>query len=207
MSVEALTAALKITGLKPTEKLVLVILANYADENGSCYPSHRHLADIVGLKDHKGIQRIIKDFSDKGILSIEKRFTRSGGQTSNRYHLTLNPTPHRLETPQASVSAPPNTKEDTKDTLYTAVFEEFWKHYPRRVNKNEAAKAFRSICKSKKLYNQIVVAAQIYEKRCKVAGTEQQFIPHASRWLRGRRFEEVIDVPPQSKRTAGQIAG
>ena len=102
MSVEALTAALKIQGLKPTEKLILVILANYADENGSCYPSHQHLADIVGLKDQKGVQKIIKQFKERGLLTIEPRYNeKTGGQTSNRYHLKLNQAPHRLSTPPA----------------------------------------------------------------------------------------------------------
>ncbi len=207
MSVEALTAALKIQGLKPTEKLILVILANYADENGSCYPSHQHLADIVGLKDHKGVQKIIKQFKERGLLTIEPRYNVSGGQTSNRYHLKLNQAPHRLSTPPATVVTTPDTKEDTKEDLYTAEFLEFWSLYPRRVNKHEAAKAFRSICKSKKMFDCIVSAALRYRDQCKFRGTEQQFIPHATTWLRGRRFEEVEESVKPQKRTPGQIAG
>ena len=207
MSVEALTAALKIQGLKPTEKLILVILANYADENGSCYPSHQHLADIVGLKDHKGVQKIIKQFKERGLLTIEPRYNASGGQTSNRYHLKLNQAPHRLSPPPPAVVTTTNTKEDTKDNLYTAEFLTFWSHYPRRVNKHEAAKAFRSICKSKKMFDCIISAAIRYKDQCKVSGTEQQFIPHATTWLRGRRFEEVEESVKPQKRTPGQIAG
>ena len=207
MSVEALTAALKIQGLKPTEKLILVILANYADENGSCYPSHQHLADIVGLKDHKGVQKIIRQFAERGLLTIEPRYNASGGQTSNRYHLKINQPPHRLSTPPPTVVTTPNTKEDTKDNLYTYEFLEFWSHYPRKINKHEAAKAFRSICRSKKMFNLIVEATIIHREQCKRRGIELQFIPHATTWLRGRRFEEVEESVNPQKRPPGQIAG
>jgi len=36
MSIECLNLALKTNGLTPTKKLVVVILANYADEKGTC---------------------------------------------------------------------------------------------------------------------------------------------------------------------------
>ena len=89
MSLHALNCALRCSGLTPTKKLVLVVLANYADETGSCYPSHKHIAEIVGLKDHKGVQKIIKGFEESELLRVEKRYNGSGGQTSNRYHLNL----------------------------------------------------------------------------------------------------------------------
>ena len=98
MSLEALTAAFKVEGLTPTKKLILVVLANYADEQGTCYPSHKHIAKLVGLKDHKGVQRTIKEFEEQGFLRIERRYTEEGGQTSNRYHLKLNPYPCLLYT-------------------------------------------------------------------------------------------------------------
>ena len=47
MSIELLNKALKLEGLTPTKKLVLVILANYADEKGSCYPSYQHIGCLL----------------------------------------------------------------------------------------------------------------------------------------------------------------
>ena len=123
MSLHALNCALRYAGLSPTKKLVLVVLANYADETGSCYPSHKHIAEIVGLKDHKGVQKIIKGFEESGLLKVEKRYN-GGGQTSNRYHLNLtkmvledisqpNP-PLRAETLPLPLRKPPNTKDKPK---------------------------------------------------------------------------------------------
>ena len=123
MSIDCLNSALKTKGLTPTKKFSLVVLANYADEKGSCYPSYRHIANIVGLADTKGVQRTIKEFENDGLLKIEPRKS-AAGQTSNRYVLTLNggaQTPRGLTTPRGisthppGVSQPPYTKEYTKE--------------------------------------------------------------------------------------------
>ena len=89
MSILALNAALKIKGYSPTAKFILVVLANYADEFGSCFPSHSHIADIVGLKDTKGVARYIKQFEEDGLLVIQKRKDDNGGYISNRYVLNI----------------------------------------------------------------------------------------------------------------------
>ena len=89
MSIEYLNHALKVEGLTPTKKFILVVLANYADERGSCYPSYKHLAKIVGLKSFKGVQKAIKEFEELGLLRIEHRKLNNGGNTSNRYYLSI----------------------------------------------------------------------------------------------------------------------
>ena len=68
MSIELLNKALKVQNLSPTKKLILLILANYADENGSCYPSHQHLANLCGLQTTKSIKSAIKEFESLGFL-------------------------------------------------------------------------------------------------------------------------------------------
>ena len=89
MSIECLNKALKVNGLSPTKKLILVILGNYADEKGTCYPSYKHIAKLIGLNTTKTIQNAIKEFEQLGYLRIEHRKLDNGGHTSNRYHLTL----------------------------------------------------------------------------------------------------------------------
>jgi SOS-response transcriptional repressor LexA len=143
MSIDCLNSALKTKGLTPTKKFILVVLANYADEKGSCYPSYRHIANIVGLADTKGVQRTIKEFENDGLLKIEPRKSATG-QTSNRYVLTLNggaQTPRGLTTPRGisthppGVSQPPYTKEYTKElsivgdqTINQIAWQEFVQH-------------------------------------------------------------------------------
>jgi pyocin large subunit-like protein len=156
MSIEHLNLALKVTGITPTKKFILVILANYCDENGSCYPSHRHIANKIGLKDTKGVQKTIKEFQQLGYLTVEKRWKESKTEnkkepTSNRYHLTLEGVSEPLgggaNAPTLSVSEPPYTKKETKpiqrnkkeDVIIDLAFKVkniYHEHFPEHKIKN-----------------------------------------------------------------------
>ena len=128
MSIECLNAALKVEGLPTSSKFVLVVLSNYADENSCCYPSHSHIGKIVGIKDRKHIGKIIKQLEVLGYLKINKRYRDDGGSLSNLYELTIErglSTPPPLQTPTPVVSAPHNTKDDTKERDIDNDFESY----------------------------------------------------------------------------------
>ena len=209
MSIECLNDALKIEGLSPTKKFIMVILANYADEDGACYPSYGHIAKIVGLKDGRNVRRIIKEFEDAGWLRIEHRITSGGGQTSNRYHLTLSkppvgadtPLPPVLETLPPRAETPSNTKEDTKDNTYTDDFKTWWAVYPRKVGKHMAAQAYKKSLKD-------IDAAKLLQATKNFAeshkATEERSVPHAQTWLNGKRF---LDSQAIKKTTMNHLAG
>lgn len=71
-----------------------------------------------------------------------------------------------------------------------AMFEEFWKEYPRKVNKVNSFKAFKKVCKDRKMLESLLVALAQHKK------TEQwktaSLIPHASTWLNGHRWEDDL---------------
>ena len=129
MSIECLNKALKIQfeGQTPTKRLILILLANYCDDQNSCYPSYTHIAKLAGLKDPKHIAKIVKEFESLGLLKIQRRFKDDGGNTSNRYFLTLRstdtpptyivrptpPTP-RLPTHIPPPTPPPHHANNTK---------------------------------------------------------------------------------------------
>lgn len=210
MSIECLNQAIKTEGLSPTRKLILIILANYADEHGSCFPSYKHIAKIVGLKDHKGVQRVIKEFERAGLLRIEHRREDDGGQTSNRYHLSLNPSPKGAVTPLPPVVKPPNTKEDTKVNTYSVMFEKFWKVYPRKVGKFDANKAFSKLLKKKpSFFIDLMAVTENYARVCKIKGTDQEYILHASTYLNKKRYEDYGQVEKHIKKvnSINKIAG
>ena len=200
MSIEKLNLALKVEGLTPTKKFILVLLGNYCDEQGSCYPSYRHIADVVGLKDTKGVQRAIKEFESLGFLRIERRKTENGSNTSNRYHLTISEgseAPRVVQTPNPTVTQPLNTKDNTKD-IYTEKFKIFWSVYPRKVNKKTAHKSF---CKfDEKHYDKILYGAQRFAEQTK--NTEEKYIPHATTWLNQERWLDYFETDE-----AGWITG
>ena len=98
MSTEYLFPALKITKIgydekgeavkiSKIEKLILIGLADRADEQGSCYPSKRDLANIAVCSE-KTVQRTIQTLQEKGFMKVQARAI-DGRQTSNRYFLSL----------------------------------------------------------------------------------------------------------------------
>lgn len=191
MSIECLNQALKTDGLTPTKKFILVVLGNYADENGSCYPSYSHIAKIVGLKDSSGVKKTIKEFEKLGLLRIENRRSENGGFTSNRYHLTLgggSQTHRVVETQREGVREPSNTKEDTKK--YNRDFEEFWKAYPRKIAKKHAYKSFLKIKKDE--WKKVIFASRLLAIEMK--NTEERFIPHPTTWLNQERWTDAFET-------------
>jgi|GEM_PF-1835647 len=73
---------------------------------------------------------------------------------------------------------------------YSAAFEEWWKHYPRRQSKGDAFKAWEVTRKKKQLpdFAEMNAAADAYAKR--MADSEQQFIKLPAGWLRDRKWED-----------------
>ena len=215
MSIECLNQALKIEGLTPTKKFILVLLANYADEKHTCYPSYAHIAKTVGLKGTKGVKNTIKEFENLGYLRIERRILENKSYTSNKYHLTLggvSNTPRVSQDTRASVSKDtrvglpetPNTKENTKTNIYSDNFEIFWKLYPRKVGKHSAGKSFEKSLRFI-FYDDLMKALKIFISENE--RTETQYIPHAATWLNQKRFLDYKDREQPKKINLNKIAG
>ena len=74
--------------LKASDKLVLLALADHANDDGECYPSLRKIEAKTGLS-KQGLINAIKRLMDLGLIQKEHRNRNDGGQTSNLYTLTL----------------------------------------------------------------------------------------------------------------------
>jgi len=199
MSIQGLNWAIKQKTVTPTTKLVLFILSNYADENGSSYPSEKKLAEIVGVSDRQ-IRRCLKNLVDNNLITYEQR-----KGTSNRYFLSMDTGVLSMDTEVHPVrkSVSTNTKEDTKANTYSDNFEMFWKLYPRKVGKFNAAKAFTKAT-SISFFDDIMKALLIFMKENE--RTEPQFIPHAATWLNQKRFLDYKDKKVK-KNNLNSIAG
>lgn len=77
--------AVKQKGIPPGPKLVLVQLADLADEHGRSYPGHQYLADLCGCS-RRSIIDYLKHLVAGGWVTIENRTT-AGLKTSNVYTL------------------------------------------------------------------------------------------------------------------------
>lgn len=92
MSVQAMAWAFSVE-LSPGPKFTLLALANFADEDGDCYPGQERLAQMTG-QDVRTIQRHLKAMEESGILTRRHQYREDaggrGGRTSDRYRLMLN---------------------------------------------------------------------------------------------------------------------
>lgn len=81
MSIDASRWAWKQAGLRPSERLVLLSLADRAGENHDCFPSISRLEKDTGLN-RKTIYQALKSLEEKGVISIKKRHG-----AANKYRL------------------------------------------------------------------------------------------------------------------------
>ena len=104
MSIDATTWAWKQRGLTPAQKLLLLSLADRAEEDHTCWPSLRRLAADTGLTD-RGIQKILAELETRGLI---RRDMRAGKSTV----YTLIGVTSREDMPRSATpepSSPPNT--------------------------------------------------------------------------------------------------
>lgn len=87
MSMELMVKAMKTKVGNPLRKLVLIKLADNANDLGECWPSYQHIADQCEI-DRSTVRKHIKHLEAQGLLRIENR-AGPKGNTSNLYYLTL----------------------------------------------------------------------------------------------------------------------
>tara|TARA_R100000152_G_C6568647_1_gene36794 strand:+ start:76 stop:444 length:369 start_codon:yes stop_codon:yes gene_type:complete len=84
VSFQAMSWAIKQSAESTTSKLILLILANYADSENSCYPSHDHIAFHAHCTRRTVITNI-KNLEKKGLVKVVR--TKDGLKKLNRYYL------------------------------------------------------------------------------------------------------------------------
>ncbi len=192
----------QVTG-KQLNKHVLEKLANYADENHSCFPSYDHLAKKCECN-VRTIMRTIKSLEDLGFIKIEARFTKDGRQTSNRF--ILNVRGDKYDTHRATDTTPDpirnilnnniSKRGDKNDTPYSPDFEKWWDTYPSSSGSKK--EAFKSWCKITDLLidkNELLSRTNIFKQHQE--GKDKKYIPHATTFLNQNRWETVKEAKKQ----------
>lgn len=85
MSVKAINWALELS-IPPTPKLVLVVLADYADEYGYAFPGGATIARRASISE-RTLTRVLADLEENGYLERERRSLLNGNRTSDGYRL------------------------------------------------------------------------------------------------------------------------
>jgi DNA-binding transcriptional regulator YhcF (GntR family) len=207
MSWSALKWASEVKVGNSTDKLILIILANYTDAEDSCYPSHRKLAEVCECSTDTVI-RALKRLADNNFIEIEKRFqvteNNNHRQTSNIYKLKID-TQSQIATPPPMQNATPITYQNKKE--YSKEFEIFWKEYPNRPNDNKfgASQKFHIVMRDKEIsFENLITKTKSFAKS--QSGKDERFIPHAKTWLSQKRFNDV-EQPKQRKTNLNLLVG
>jgi hypothetical protein len=88
-----------------TERLVLLALADFCDDDGTCFPSMRRIAEKACMTE-RGAQKILRRMAEDGVVAIE---TGGGRHGCNRYHVVMrNPELETVNTVHPN-AVPPRT--------------------------------------------------------------------------------------------------
>ena len=198
-------------------KLVLLSLANRADDQGQCWPSLAKIAEDCETSE-SSVKRKLVILEGLGLI---RRINRSveGMKTSNIYQLSDRSQGHIVgsEGPQGRVTVTPGdrserpikhaveTRNETPNICAT-LFATFWEAYPRKTNKKLAQSAFRSSVKDLETLNAIITNIQ---ERIEVGDWELRnkgFIPHPTTYLNGKRWEDEVVPRVAQKPNSTELA-
>jgi DNA-binding transcriptional ArsR family regulator len=220
MSVQAITGALAMTGIGASEKFLLVVLANYADADFSCWPSVKRLCADTGMGE-RTVQRSLKALEAAGLVRRDERRRPDGSRTSDRLTLVfegganltpppanLAPAPRKFDTTPPQICHPPPANLAPLTTFEPSVepsvepsgknaraFERFWRAYPSKVGKRAAEVAFAK-ASQRAPPDQIIAGVQTALAECDQ--WRRGFIPNPTTWLNQDRWNDEHAPPPVS---------
>ena len=220
MSFQAMSWATKLKVGNATGKAILLVLANYADENGACYPSQKRLSDECECS-IATVARWLKNFEEKEVLSRKKQYGDGGYRRSDRLFLNLQLT--ELPITELPITELPNSDavltthsdgaEPVREPLenntvnsipkkpdFETEFETiFWPQYPRKRSIDAARKAFKAARKKFKLPD---IMAGVHRYAAERDGQDDRFTKHASSWLNQQCWLDEPDPPPKHQNQA-----
>ena len=76
--------------LKAPQKLLILILASYANDDSECWPSQATLAKIAGMTP-KTVRSNLKVLQEKGYITSTQRIDKAGDLATNLYEVNVVP--------------------------------------------------------------------------------------------------------------------
>lgn len=124
MSMSLMAKAMGVKVGNSLRKLVLIKLADNANDKGECWPSYQHIADQCECS-KSAVRNHIDALEDMGLIKRENRVgvNNGKGNTSNVYYLNLDVTPmppkstgvcHEIAPPMPSDGTPPMPPDGTR---------------------------------------------------------------------------------------------
>jgi hypothetical protein len=178
--------------------LVHLALADFANDEGVCWPSQRTLAKKARCSENYvrvAIKRMITD----GLVEITEQSNGRGNPIS--YQLKPHPAnghsqkPHspERETPFATTSTPLMNRNEPS---LADEFNQFWEAYPRKVAKGIARKAFaKAFARNRGLTIEVLIQAV---KSYAATVSDIRYCAYPATWLNGERWSDNLEVKSAS---------
>lgn len=216
MSFQAMSWAVRQKVGNATGKAILIMLANYCDHEGACFPSQQRLADECecGLRT---ITRWLDQFEKDGLLVRERRSREDGSRTSDMIRLLPTRQSGALEgqhatksypTRQSGVAEPirePITKDISKGRdrkSEEGLFEyAVWSDYPKHKDMSRKAALnewFKlSTDDQKRCADGVMKFSMRFDAEVAASGKSREdkirFVKHLERWIKARMWEQELE--------------
>ncbi len=205
MSFEAMAMVVTVENISPTDKLILLLLSNYADENYKCFPSYDKISKLANCSRRTAV-RSINRLEQDGHICIQKRRLSNNDNQSNIY--TINRPSDKMtlasdkdSTHSSDTVTPPSDTESPNtitlnnqlDTINKDMFSEFWNVYPKGHKSNK--KGCQVKWKLKKLdsiADDIIADVKLRTQQSKK--WKKGFIPAPLTYLNQERWHDDLDT-------------
>jgi hypothetical protein len=216
MSVQQITLALSLRNVSQAEKLLLIVLANYADEDGRCWPSQKRLGEDAGMSD-RSVRTAFVKLEEAGLIVRERRNRRDGSRGTDMIELHLERANDQRKNLPAEKSSSGKSCTDYRKNLHElpenisglttfeptiepsiepsekrageidAAFDRFWAAYPSKLDKVYARKVFPKALKKTSLDRMLM--AIDHARQHSPAWRDNVFL-HPSTWLNKERWND-----------------
>ena len=187
---------------------LLLIISSLCAEKGYCYASNEYFAELFGI-DEVSVSRKIKLLERKKYISVE--YEKRGCEVKNRYLRLTKMLIDDLQKNQSTINKNVkeniisnnnisiNNKENSINNklliLKERYFNEFWKLYPRKVEKKDCKEIFYKLNFNKEEeYEFIIIQLKRYKDTEDWNKENGKFIPYPKRWLSKRRWEDEFET-------------
>ena len=187
------------------------VLRRHADQQGTCHPGRTRIAKLAHTNP-RSVDRAIRELVEHGYITVHHRRDPDNPERylSNKYviHSTpraQNTTPRAHDTtPLAPVTPPPRASDavtKAKEPEPNNQFDEWWKLYPKKVNKQNAIKAWKAHTKKTKPEHIIEATRRQLNTPDTALTRDPQYIPYPASWLNAGSYENETtetNEPPRA---------
>lgn len=193
------------------ERLLLhLALADFANDDGICFPSFGTLAKKARCS-QGWVSQTMRQMVQDGLIEIVEKAGQGRGKVG-RYRLLKGDT-ECAQSEEKGHTAEPNraNSDDVASYLLNRhesshsddAFEQLWKAYPRKTAKGAARRSFERVMKRSDApsIEQLLKAVEQYASQIK----EIRFCAHLATWLNGERWLDEVETKTATVRATTQL--